>query len=80
MLIEGAYYVGDAPLHIRKDFQISESRFGFQKELFRISEFAMICMLIERQNGKMFRISQVNVSDITFGYRFGYPKSFSDLL
>ena len=35
MLIEGAYYVGDAPLHIRKDFQISESRFGFQKELFK---------------------------------------------
>ena len=26
----------------------------------------------------MFRISQLNVSDITFGYRFGYPKSFWD--
>ena len=55
---------------------ISEKCFGFQKEPFRISCCDIMFVQLKYEIfwiSQLFRISH-------FGYRFGYPKSFTELL
>ncbi len=53
---------------------MSETCFGFQKELFRISK--QTCNMFVYQKYETFRISQVKFRIQHCGYRFGYRNSY----